>query len=207
MAPPPDSTMSQQQPAIPAFAPDPVAPPVPTFAPEQGAAPMAPPPVPQFVARADEETSPSATADLRRLTEPLFATLQAETDRYVAARIEAAERQAADIVARASKEGADMLARASRMHDAVRALLDDALHQAESFMGHTDELNAHVGQARQGVAGDLQALRELVERSQGATAVAPPPAPAPGPGDGPPAWAAPTRVAPPPVSAVGTPGD
>jgi len=151
------------------------------------------------------------TADLRRLTEPLFATLQAETDRYVAARIEAAERQAAEIVARASKEGADMLARASRMHDAVRALLDDALRQAESFMGHTDELSAQVGQARQGVAGDLQALRELIERSQGATAAgptaAPTTAPTAGPAEGPPPWAASSRVAPPPVSAVGTPGD
>ncbi len=198
MATAPDSAMSQPHPAIPAFAPDQLNPPIPPFSPEAAVSPMAPPPVPQFVARAEEESSPSVTADLRRLTEPLFATLQAETDRYVAARIEAAEKQAAEIVARASREGAEVLGRASRMHDAVRALLDDALHQAESFMGHTEELSAHVGQARQSVAGDLQALRELVERSQGSTA----------PNDQAPPWSPPTRVAPPPVSAVGsTAGD
>jgi hypothetical protein len=217
MALTPDSATSQHSPAVPAFAPDPVTPPIPMFTPDApppppafapdasapgatGAtpepAPLAVPMAPPAAHRPDDDHA--ATADFRRLTEPLFATLQAETDRYIAARIEAAEKQAADIVARASKEGAEILAKAARMHDAVRALLDDVSRQADAFMGHTEELTAQIGHARQAVGSDLQALRELSERAQGS---APPPA------DGPPAWAAPSRLAPPHASVAATHGD
>jgi hypothetical protein len=233
MAPTPDSAMSQPSPTVPAFAPDAVTPPIPSFTPEpqggiptftpeqagvpawapdapgqpvpsltpdSGAAPLGPPPVPTFVPRADDESISAATADFRRLTEPLFATLQAETDRYVAARIEAAEKQAAEIVARASREGAEILAKATRMHDAVRSLLDDVTRQAEGFMSHTDELTSQISHARQGVSGDLQALRELAERGQAASPASPPATDSP-------TWGAPPRVAPPPVSTVGSHSD
>jgi len=209
----PDSAMSQQSPAVPAFAPDPVTPPIPSFTPDAPVfapdaqapgvpsftpdpAPVAAPP--NIAHRADDDNTPAVGADFRRLTEPLFATLQAETDRYIAARIDAAEKQAADIVARASKEGAEILAKATRMHDAVRALLDDVTRQAEAFMGHTEELTTQIGHARQGVGADLQALRELAERVQGN---------APAPSEGPAPWSPPARVSPPPVSAIGAPGD
>jgi hypothetical protein len=194
MASTPDPAVPQPSPAVPAFAPDPVTAPIPAFTPDPTVAPMAPPPVPSFVSRADEDTAAGATADFRRLTEPLFATLQAETDRYIAARIDAAEKQAADIVARASKEGAEILAKATRMHDAVRALLDDATRQAEAIMGRTEELSAQIGQARLGVSSNLQALRDLAERAQGSASAA----------DAAPSWSPPPRVSPPPVSAVGT---
>ncbi|HVM65908.1 MAG TPA: hypothetical protein VMU14_13670 [Acidimicrobiales bacterium] len=206
MASTPDPVMSQQPPAVPAFAPDPVAPPIPTFTPSPvgdagnvglPAAPPAPASGPAPVHRSDDEPVSPATADLRRLTEPLFATLQAETDRYIAARIDAAEKQAADIVARASKEGAELVAKASRMQEAARALLDDVARQAEAFMGHTEELAAHLGQARQSVGTGLQALRELGERAH-----ANPPVPS----DGPATWA-PPRLSPPAVSAVASVND
>jgi hypothetical protein len=233
MAPTPDSTMSQPSPTVPAFAPDAVTPPIPsftpeppggipTFTPEQAGVPawapdapgqpvpsftpdaagasLGPPPVPTFVPRADDDSMSAATADFRRLTEPLFATLQAETDRYVASRIEAAEKQAAEIVARAQREGAEILAKATRMHDAVRSLLDDVTRQAEAFMGHTEELTSQIGHARQGVSGDLQALRELAERGQAAPPASPSAAESP-------TWGSPQRVAPPPVSTVGTHSD
>jgi hypothetical protein len=190
----PDPGKSQQSPGVPAFAPDPVTPPMPAFTP--AAAPTASASSP--VHRPDEEPVSPATADFRRLTEPLFATLQAETDRYIAARIEAAEKQAADIVARASKEGAELVAKASRMHEAARTLLEDVARQAEAFMGHTDELAAHLGQVRQSVGTGLQAVRDMSERSQAGPPVAP--------GDGPATWA-PPRLSPPPVSAVGSAND
>jgi len=192
-------TFTPEQAGVPAWAADAPGAGAPSAAPDP-AAPAGLPPVPSFVPREDGSVA-SATADFRRLTEPLFATLQAETDRYVAARIEAAEKQAAEIVARASKEGAEILAKATRMHDAVRTLLDDVTRQAEAFMGHTEELTAQVNQARQGVSGDLQRLRELAERGQAAQPSAGAPAEAA------PAWAAPPRVAPPPVSAVGSHND
>jgi len=190
-------TFTPEQAGIPTWAPEPPAA-APTLAPEPGAAPLGPPPVPSFVPRSDDDAVASATADFRRLAEPLFATLQAETDRYVASRIEAAEKQAADIMARASREGADILAKATRMHDAVRALLDDVTRQADAFMAHTEELTAQISDARQGVSGDLKALRELADRGQ-----APPPAPS----EPMTAWTTPSRVAPPPVAPVGAPSD
>jgi hypothetical protein len=172
--------------------------------PEEGSEDMGPLPDPAPVQAAPPPTIPAATPrpedgaasnlDLRRLTEPLFATLQAETDKYVAARLEAAERQAADIVNRASREAAEIIGRAARMHEAVKSLVEDVTRQSETFLGITEDLPARIAQIREGVSVDLRNLRELADSGAGEAApVKPPSLNEPSS-----VWNAPAKVAPPP---------
>jgi vacuolar-type H+-ATPase subunit H len=179
--------------------------------PKSAPAPAAPPPVPTFDPKGDADIAGPATADLRRLTEPLFATLQAETDRFVASRIEAAEKQATDIVNRATKEAAEIIGRAARMHDAVKSFVNDVARESEAFVTVTEHLPSQIAMARDRVATGVQALRDLPENAGDkggpgseptqparAVPVAEPPASV---------WAAPPRVAPPPpMSSVVPPG-
>jgi vacuolar-type H+-ATPase subunit H len=167
--------------------------PLPDPAPAQAAPP---PPIPATAPRGDSDNVASASNDFRRLTEPLFATLQAETDKFLAARIEAAERQAAEILNRASKEAAEIIGRAARMHEAVKSLVEDVTRQSEAFLGLTEELPVRLGEIRENVAADLQALRELADSG-------PPKAPSPSEPSG--LWSAPPRVAPPPPVPTATP--
>jgi hypothetical protein len=153
--------------------------------------PMAPPP-PIPATRPDDGAA--SNLDLRRLTEPLFATLQAETDKYVAARMETAERQAADIVNRASREAAEIIGRAARMHEAVKSLVEDVTRQSETFLGITEDLPARIAQIRDGVSTDLRNLRDLADSGPGEAAGGKPSSfsePSS-------VWNAPAKVAPPP---------
>ncbi len=163
--------------------------------PDSAPAPSAPP-VPSFAPRGDVDSSPTAAPDFRRLTEPLFATLQAETDRFVAARLETAEKQAAEIVNRASREAAEIIGRAARMHDAVKSLVDDVTRQSETFLNATADLPTEIERVRDGVAADLEALRNLAENAPAKATPAPEP---------PSAWVPPPRVAPPPPMSVAAP--
>jgi hypothetical protein len=161
--------------------------PLPDPAPVQAAPP---PPIP---ATRPDDGAPS-NLDLRRLTEPLFATLQAETDKYVGARMEAAERQAADIVNRASREAAEIIGRAARMHEAVKSLVEDVTRQSETFLGITEDLPSRIAQIREGVSTDLRNLRDLADAGPGEAAASKPPSfsePSS-------VWNAPAKVAPPP---------
>jgi cell division septum initiation protein DivIVA len=166
--------------------------------PESAPAPAAAPPVPSFAPKADDDHAGTASNDFRRLTEPLFATLQAETDRFVAGRIEAAEKQAADILNRASKEAAEIIGRAAKMHDAMKSLVQDIGRQSEAFLSVTEELPTQIAKARDGVAADLQALRDLAENGPAKSAPigeSTRTVPAVDPAS---VWAAPQRVSPPP---------
>jgi hypothetical protein len=167
--------------------------PLPDPAPVQAAPPppMAPPP-PIPATRPDDGAA--SNLDLRRLTEPLFATLQAETDKYVAARMETAERQAADIVNRASREAAEIIGRAARMHEAVKSLVEDVTRQSETFLGITEDLPARIAQIREGVSTDLRNLRDLADSGPGEAAGGKPPASS----EPSSVWNAPAKVAPPP---------
>jgi vacuolar-type H+-ATPase subunit H len=166
--------------------------------PESAPAPAAAPPVPSFAPKADGDHAGAASNDFRRLTEPLFATLQAETDRFVAGRIEAAEKQAADILNRASKEAAEIIGRAAKMHDAMKSLVQDIGRQSEAFLSVTEELPTQIAKACDGVAADLQALRDLAENGPAKSAPigeSTRTMPAVDPAS---VWAAPQRVSPPP---------
>jgi cell division septum initiation protein DivIVA len=176
--------------------------------PESAPAPAAPPPVPSFAPKADGDHTASASNDFRRLTEPLFATLQAETDRFVAGRIEAAEKQAADILNRASKEAAEIIGRAAKMHDAMKSLVQDIGRQSEAFLSVTEELPTQIAKARDGVAADLQALRDLAENGPAKSAPTGEATRTMPAVDAPSVWAAPQRVAPPPpMSSIAPSGD
>jgi hypothetical protein len=172
--------------------------PLPDPAPVQTAPP---PPIPATTPRPDDGAA--SNLDLRRLTEPLFATLQAETDKYVSARLEAAERQAADIVNRASREAAEIIGRAARMHEAVKSLVEDVTRQSETFLGITEDLPARIAQIREGVSTDLRNLRDLADSGPGEAAPGKPPSftePSS-------VWNAPAKVAPPPPVPAAAPPD
>ena len=143
--------------------------------PEEGSAPMgslpetapAPASAPSSSQAPRAETAPTAPPDFRRITEPLFASLQAETDRYVGARLEEAERQAADIVARASREANEILSQAARAREAAKAMADEVARRSEAFLSLTEELPARVSSVRDGITAELRSLREVVDSSTG----------------------------------------
>ena len=172
--------------------------PLPDPAPVQAA-----PPPPGAAAKPRMDADAASNVDLRRLTEPLFATLQAETDKFVAARLDAAERQAAEIVSRASKEAAEIISRAARMHEAVKSLVEDVTRQSETFLGITEELPGRIAQIRECVTADLRNLRELGDGGPGEPApVKPPPFAEPAS-----VWNSPARIAPPPPVPTAAPPD
>jgi len=111
---------------------------------------------------APEATKP-AMSDFRVTTDSLLTTLQAETSKFVAAQLDAADRQAAEIVKRASKEGSELIARAARIHEAVKVTVDKATHQYESLLAILDDLPTRIAVIRQEVVADIENLRHLTD--------------------------------------------
>ena len=119
------------------------------------------PPVP--AAEGAPEAPKPAVSDFRVTTDTLLTTLQAETSKFVAAQLDAADRQAAEIVKRASKEGSELIARAARIHEAVKVTVDKATRQYESLLGILDDLPARIAVIRQEVVADIENLRHLTD--------------------------------------------
>ena len=119
--------------------------------------------------RWDRPTVPSTT-DVRALTEPVYAALEAETGRFIASRIDAAATREADIIERASIQAAEILA-----HAAIEAadLADRAIGDADAaeataarlilhcthLLVIADGLAAPVASIRTHLAADIDALR------------------------------------------------
>jgi len=122
-----------------------------------GSAPAAP------AAEGAAEASKPAVSDFRVTTDTLLSTLQAETSKFVAAQLDAADRQAAEIVKRASKEGSELIARAARIHEAVKVTVDKATRQYESLLSILDDLPTRIAVIRQDVVADIENLRHLTE--------------------------------------------
>ena len=137
-----------------------------------GPAPAAPP------AEGVTEAPKPAVSDFRLTTDTLLTTLQAETSKFVAAQLDAADRQAAEIVKRASKEGSELIARAARIHEAVKVTVDKATRQYESLLAILDDLPTRIAVIRQEVVADIENLRHLTDHeaseSPDATAAAEP---------------------------------
>ena len=122
------------------------------------------PPAPPVPATEGAPEAPKpAVADFRVTTDTLLTTLQAETSKFVAAQLDAADRQAAEIVKRASKEGSELIARAARIHEAVKVTVDKATHQYESLLAILDDLPARIAVIRQEVVADIENLRHLTD--------------------------------------------
>ncbi len=109
------------------------------------------------------EAAKPAVSDFRVTTDSLLTTLQAETSKFVAAQLDAADRQAAEIVKRASKEGSELIARAARIHEAVKVTVDKATRQYESLLAILDDLPARIAVIRQEVVADIENLRHLTD--------------------------------------------
>jgi len=122
-----------------------------------GSAPAAPP------AEGVTEAPKPAVSDFRLTTDTLLTTLQAETSKFVAAQLDAADRQAAEIVKRASKEGSELIARAARIHEAVKVTVDKATRQYESLLAILDDLPTRIAVIRQEVVADIENLRHLTD--------------------------------------------
>jgi hypothetical protein len=109
------------------------------------------------------EAAKPAVSDFRVTTDSLLTTLQAETSKFVAAQLDAADRQAAEIVKRASKEGSELIARAARIHEAVKVTVDKATRQYESLLAILDDLPTRIAVIRQEVVADIENLRHLTD--------------------------------------------
>ena len=113
---------------------------------------------------------------VRRLTQPLYAALEAEVDRFVACRVDAADRraaeiaqqastQAAEIVEHAFTQAAEILDRAARTNEAARTLAENVVARSEELLGLTDELPAGIASARDHVSDGLRAWRDVADRA------------------------------------------
>jgi hypothetical protein len=103
--------------------------------------------------------------ELRRRIAPLIATVQAETETLVVARIERAERQAAEIVNQATKEADEIVGRADRLHDAMISLVGDVTRQSVELLGLTEDLPGRINAVRDGVETVLRTIGDRATSS------------------------------------------